>query len=65
MSRLEDPYGGDTYRELASIRANTQASVAFQALQTGLLADMSNSMSAVHAQMDAVRQQQSEALSIQ
>lgn len=65
MSRLEDPYGGDTYRELASIRANTQASVAFQALQTGLLAQMSGSMDGIHAEMATVRQQQGEALSIQ
>lgn len=65
MSRLEDPYRSDIYHELASIRANTQASVAFQAWQTGLLTDMNNSMSAVHDQMAAVRQQQKEALAIQ
>ena len=55
----------DTYVEQAKTRAAAQASVAFQALQTGLLSEMSNSMNAVHAQMDAVRQQQSEALAIQ
>ncbi len=65
MSRLEDPYRNDTYQELASIRANTQASVAFQALQTGLLAQMSGSMDGIHAEMANVRQQQSEALAIQ
>ena len=65
MSRLEDPYRNDTYQELASIRANTQASVAFQALQTGLLAKMSGSMDGIHAEMANVRQQQSEALAIQ
>lgn len=65
MSRLEDPYRSDTYHELASIRANTQASVAFQALQTGLLAQMSGSMDGIHAEMAHVRQQQSEALAIQ
>jgi hypothetical protein len=53
------------YSDLASIRANTQASVAFQALQSGLLMDMSHSMHAVHDQMAAVRQQQGEALAIQ
>jgi|GEM_PF-3016356 len=65
MSRLEDPYRNNTYQELASIRANTQASVAFQALQTGLLAQMSGSMNGIHAEMANVRQQQSEALAIQ
>lgn len=65
MSRLEDPYRNDTYQELASIRANTQASVAFQALQTGLLAQMSGSMNGIQAEMANVRQQQSEALAIQ
>ena len=65
MSRYDNDYNGDIYRELAQTRAAAQASVAFQALQTGLLADMSNSMGAVHAQMDAVRQQQGEALAIQ
>ncbi len=65
MSRLEDPYHSDTYHELASIRANTQASVAFQALQTGLLAQMSGSMDGIHAEMAHARQQQSEALAIQ
>ena len=65
MSRFESSYGGDTYRELASIRANTQASVAFQALQTGLLAQMNGSMNSIHAEMANARQQQSEALAIQ
>jgi hypothetical protein len=65
MSRLEDPYRNDTYQELASIRANTQASVAFQALQTGLLAQMSGSMNDIHTEMANVRLQQSEALAIQ
>jgi len=65
MSRLVDPYRNDTYHELASIRANTQASVAFQALQAGLLAQMSGSMNGIHAEMANVRQQQSEALAIQ
>ena len=50
---------------MASIRANTQASVAFQALQTGLLAQMNGSMNSIHAEMANVRQQQSEALAIQ
>ena len=65
MSRFDSDYNGDIYRELAQTRAAAQASVAFQALQTGLLADMNNSMGAVHAQMNAVRQQQGEALAIQ
>lgn len=55
----------DTYVEQAKTRAAAQASVAFQALQTGLLSEMSNSMDAVQAQMEAVRQQQGEALAIQ
>jgi DNA repair exonuclease SbcCD ATPase subunit len=65
MSGFPSRHGDDSYHELASIRANTQASVAFQALQTGLLAGMSQSMNAIHHQMDMVRQQQDEALSIQ
>lgn len=52
MSRDQDPY-----HELASIRANTQASVAFQALQSGLLAQMNHSMNGIHAEMEMVRQQ--------
>lgn len=55
----------DTYVEQAKTRAAAQASVAFQALQTGLLSQMSNSMNAIHAQMEEARQQQSEALAIQ
>lgn len=39
--------------------------MAFQVLQTGLLSQMSNSMNAIHAQMEEARQQQSEALAIQ
>ena len=59
MSRDQDPY-----HELASIRANTQASVAFQALQSGLLVQMNHSMNGIHAEMEMVRQQQDEALAI-
>ena len=59
MSSHQDPY-----YELASSRANTQASVAFQALQSGLLVQMNHSMNGIHAEMEMVRQQQNEALAI-
>ncbi len=55
----------DTYVEQARTRAAAQASVAFQALQTGLLNQMSQSMNAVYSEMAEVRQQQGEALAIQ
>lgn len=65
MNRFDQTYDGDMYREMAHTRAAAQASVAFQALQTGLLSQMSDSMNAVHAEMANVRRQQGVALAIQ
>lgn len=55
----------DSYQELARIRAATNANLAFNAIQTGLLADLSGTMQAIDGEIAAVRQTQNEALAVQ
>jgi hypothetical protein len=55
----------ETYSEMAKTRAAAQASVAFQALQTGLLMEMQGTMQSIGFTMDDIRQNLSDTLAIQ
>ncbi|MEZ5939742.1 MAG: hypothetical protein R3C18_00010 [Planctomycetaceae bacterium] len=55
----------DTYTELARIRAATNASLAFQQIQSHQLSNLRRTMSAIDDEIAAVRQTQNEALAVQ
>lgn len=55
----------DTYQELARIRASTDASLAYNSMQAGLLSDLSGTMEAIDYEITAVRQTQNQALAVQ
>ena len=55
----------NVYHELARIRAATQASTAFQAVQTGVMADMNGVLDSIHGEMAEVRQLHEETVAAQ
>lgn len=55
----------DTYAELARIRAATNASLAFNQIQSHQLSNLRRTMSAIDDEITAVRQTQDEALAVQ
>ena len=57
--------GYETYNEMAKTRAAAQASVAFQALQTGLMVQMQGTLHSIEGTIQTIRQQQADALAIQ
>lgn len=58
-------HGQNVYHELARIRAATQVSAAFQAIQTGVMAEMNGALDSIHGEMAEVRLLHEESMAAQ